>query len=248
MVLAMPTLDLATDPNKVLLESHSMFAKASAETLDKILAAGRPLLAEKNKLLFLQDDPAEYFYLVVSGWVKLFRETLDGDEAVIDVVNTGHLVGASAVVDDGQHSASATVVATSNLISFPVRVLEDAMTQDPALALGMLTSIAKQRRKQSREIEGLTLQNASQRIGCFLLRLLPATAEGSHTLHLPYDKSLIAARLGMKSETFSRGLARLRKDADIGVKGASVTISDVYFLANYVCSACSNDFPCEDLR
>jgi CRP-like cAMP-binding protein len=91
------------------------------------------------------------------------------------------------------------------------------------------------------------VQSAPQRIGCFLLRLCKAQEEGEVTLHLPYDKTLIAARLGMKPETFSRALTRLRQESDIEVKGATVSIPDIQRLVGYTCNACSNAYPCKDL-
>jgi hypothetical protein len=55
---------------------------------------------------------------------------------------------------------------------------------------------------------------------------------GNATFELPFDKSLIARRLGMKPETFSRALAKLR---GIGVEtqGATVNVEDLDRLRAY---------------
>ena len=114
------------------------------------------------------------------------------------------------------------------------------------MALNMLESMAQKQRVQSHEIEHLNIQNASQRIGCFLLRLCPTDANGHVELNLPYDKTLIAARLGMKPETFSRALAKLKQDTGIKIKGASVAIDAVDQLVEYTCNHCSQSFACDE--
>lgn len=225
-----------------------LFKGVSDETLARFSQEGRLFQYPKGKLLYLQDDEAKSFYLIVRGWVKLFRETIEGTEAVIDVLTNGHLLGKSAVFNNGLHGASAECVEEVQLISFPIRLLKQAIEEDPKLALNMLTSMSAHRRQQGREIEHLNIQNAPQRIGCFLLRLCPLNKETEITLHLPYDKTLIAARLGMKPETFSRALAKLKGETGIHIHGSTVKIHDMQALVSYTCSHCSSTFPCEDLK
>lgn len=232
-----------------LFHDLPMFHGVAPSTIDKLHDTGRPHLFSKGQIIYLQDDPGEFYFLVLSGWVKIFRETLEGDEAVIDVFNRGHIFGENSLFEDGVYSASAMSVDDTSVMMFPTNALRAALSNDGTVAMGMLNAMSDYRRGKTREIESLTLQSAAQRIGCFILRLLPALPEGeSFTLHLPYDKSLIAARLGMKSETFSRALARLKKDANLQVRGASVTVPSLTELSNYCCSACSNEFPCGDLK
>ena len=202
----------------------------------------------KGKVMFIQGDEAEWFYLIKRGWVKLFRETIDGSEAVIDVLTRGHSFGEGSLFDDGAYGYSAEVVEEAQVIAMPTSVLKTAIEEDKQIAMNMLTSMSHYRRQQSQEIEHLNLQTAPQRIGCFLLRLCPTNVSGEVKLNLPYDKTLIAARLGMKPETFSRALGKLKSETSLQVNGASVMIPDVQELMRYTCNHCSNTFPCEDLK
>ncbi len=203
---------------------------------------------ERDKILFLQDDPAEWFYIIASGWIKLFRETMDGHETVLDTLTTGQSFGEIAVLEDDTHTYGACIVEKAVLYRLPISLLKKTVEENHKVALSMLQTMAQHRKRQTHEIESLTLQNASQRIGCFLLRLCDPFTEGETTLQLPYDKSLIAARLGMKSETFSRALNKLKEHTDISVQGAKVIIPSLDAISGYTCSACSNEFPCEDLH
>ncbi len=231
-----------------LLAKHSLFSAMPEQLVAEFSQAAQTISVTKGSTLFMQNDEAEWFYFIVNGWVKLFRETFDGDEAVIDMTTKGHMFGESAIIDDGIHSFGATAVEECQLIRLPSKLLRNAVAENHSVALAMLGSMSRHRKQQTRESESLNLQNASQRIGCFLLRLCRVHDAEPIRLQLPYDKSLIAARLGMKSETFSRALNKLRNDTSIMIKGASVEIPEMEALSHYACSACSSEFPCSDLH
>lgn len=231
-----------------LLHQHSLFAAMPTEMFDLFASAAKKTELSKGEQLFLQDDPAEWFYFIVSGWMKLFRETIDGEEAVLDVLTSGHIFGESAIFDGGIHTAGAAAAENTVLLRLPTSLLKSAITKNHEVALGMLASISRQRRQQSQDIEKLSLQNTSQRIACFLLRMCKASDQKEVALSLPYDKSLIAARLSMKSETFSRALKKLQKETSISIKGSSVMIPSVGELAAFACNQCSQEFPCSDLQ
>lgn len=79
------------------------------------------------------------------------------------------------------------------------------------------------------------------------MRLADSDSKGPVTIHLPYDKTLLAARLGMQPETFSRALAKLKEQTGIRVKGAVVELDNLEQLINYSCQVCSSEFPCKDV-
>jgi hypothetical protein len=83
-------------------------------------------------------------------------------------------------------------------------------------------------------IEQLTAQSATQRVADFLVSLTPCI-EGPCTIALPYDKSLIAGRLGLKPESLSRVFAKLRA-VGIDVRASDVVVYDVATLQNLVAS------------
>lgn len=202
---------------------------------------------EKGRVLFLQDDPADYFYVVVCGWVKLFRETMDGTQAVVDVVSEGDIFGECGAFLDKKYTYGAEIVERAELIAIPLSFLSKSVEADGKFAIKMLDFMASRQSKVAREVESLSLQNAPQRIGCFFLKLVPSGQMTDVVVHLPYDKTLIASRLGMQPETFSRALRRLADGTGIKIRGATVEIADVQKIVNFSCSACSSGFPCKNI-
>ena len=190
---------------------------------------------KKGKLIFLQGEASTFFYIINSGWIKLFRTMPEGDEIIVDMLTTGHSLGESAIFENECQMCSAEVIEDVSLLSIPSRVLKDQIRINAQLALNMLSSMSRHHRHHVSALAFNTMLSAPQRIGCFLLKLCPVgDNKNSVTFTLPYDKTLIADTLGMKGATFSRALNILRTKTKIHIDGAHVAIISVALLAKYV--------------
>lgn len=228
------------------LKANTLFSSCTGEELDRFAEKAVLHSYPKGKILFLHEDQADYAYVLRSGWVKLFRETLDGDQAIVDILTETHVFGETSIFNDTLYPYSAEVVEKAEIIQIPLSVLKTEIETNSRFAYAMLSAMARYRRQQDRELEHRTLQNAPQRIGCFLLRLADQKQDGPVKIHLPYDKTLVASRLGMQPETFSRALNKLKQETDLRIKGATIEMDSLKTLACYSCSACSSEFPCKD--
>lgn len=230
------------------LQAQPLFRVCTDAFMSRL--AGQASLSSPGKghVLIVHEEPATRFFIITGGWIKLYRETLDGTQAVVDILTTGHIFGETALFEDNVYPYSAEAVEESEIISLPLNLIKSEIEENPKFAMAMLSHMAHHRRKQDQELEHRILQNAPQRIGCFLLRLINQPAvNGAITIHLPYDKTLVAARLGMQPETFSRALAKLKAATGIEVHGASIKMDSLDQLVRYSCAACSSEFPCKDI-
>jgi CRP-like cAMP-binding protein len=235
-------------PELSALNNHPILEHCSDETKSKLSEKSSVLPPEKGEIIFLNGDPAQNFYIITRGWVKLYRETLDGAQAVTDILTIGHMLGDAGLFDQGVYPYNAEAAEPAQLVAYPLDILQQEVERNPKVAIAMLKSMTAYRKQVDQELEHRTLQNAPQRIGCFLLRLANQHQGGSVKLHLPYDKTLLASRLGMQPETFSRALSRLRKETGIAIDGATIEMESIEQLSSYSCSACSSEFPCKDLK
>lgn len=231
------------------LKDVSLFRVCSSEFLERLSVSALIRKFDKGYLLFTQDDVAERFFVVLSGAVKMFRETKDGIQVVTGLLPEKTVFGETALFHDKKYPFSAEVIDSGEILSLPLSVLEAELDHNSVFSKHMIGIMAIREKMQEQEIEHLSIQTAPQRIGCFLLKTLSVGEIcGGHdkafenkkiTLTLPYDKTLIAARLGMQPETFSRALKKLKADTNIKVSGALVTIENLQALRDYSCSACS---------
>lgn len=193
----------------------------------------------KDSYVFLRGDPANYFYVVMHGWVKIYRGTQEGDEVILGLLTRPDTFGETAIFSGEIHAFSAQAVEDAQIIAIPASALKEHAKTNLDILVRIIQSFSQQMNKLQLENEHLFVMSASQRVGCMLLQLLDAdNTKNEQAIELPYEKSLAATRLGMKPETFSRALNHL-KEIGITVHGNSVKIANVQNLVDFVCRDCS---------
>lgn len=220
-----------TDQDREVLRRAPLFAALKDDVLDALLREARVGAYPRGQILFLRGDPAERFFLLVDGWVKIFLDTPNGEQTVIEIMRAGETIAEAAIFLGMAYPASAEVAEDARLVEIPAASFLAKLREDGELALTMLAALSKRLHYLIQHIEKVQTFSTPQRLGGFLLELTKAQ-EGKAELRLPYDKSLVAARLGMKPESLSRALAKLR---DIGVttQGNTVHIADVEALRDF---------------
>jgi CRP-like cAMP-binding protein len=208
-----------------------LFAGLEASGLADLLTEAVVRRFSRNTLLFIEGEPAGQFYVVLDGWVRLYRQTTDGRESVIALLARGESFAEALMFLGGRFPVSAAVVEEARLLVIPAKSFRRALRHDSELCFKMMASMALHLRRLVGQVEQLTVRSSSERVAQFLLKLARDGAE-SAIVHLPYDKGLIAARLGMQPETLSRALAKLRP---LGVEthGSRVTIRDIAALRRH---------------
>ena len=205
-----------------------------ANVLQKLLSDSHVVDFPRNKLLFLRGEPADHIYLLLDGWVKVYRDTPDGEQTVIGILKPGETVAEAAIFLGRDYPASAEVVSDAKLLEIPSDSLLTLLRNDGEVGIRMLGTLSQRLRGLVLHIEQIQARSTPQRLGEFLLSLCNEK-EGSIVLDLPYDKSLVAARLGMKPESLSRALAKLRS-YEVSTNGHMVELGDIAKLRDF-CTA-----------
>jgi CRP/FNR family transcriptional regulator, dissimilatory nitrate respiration regulator len=230
---------MLNDSDMALVRRLPLFANLPAEFLSNILEGSMPRDVAKGMVLFHRDDPADCFFVVMSGWIKVFRETADGDEAVLGVFTRGETLAEAATFLEQGYPATAQVAEDARVLPILGGGFRSYIRSKPEIALNMLASMSKHLHGFVMDVEQLKTSSATQRVVEFLLKLC-SVDEGSAVVVLPYDKTLISRRLGMQPESLSRILAKLRKQGVLTEQNR-VVINDVSALHEY-CQVDPMDF------
>jgi CRP-like cAMP-binding protein len=217
-----------TAPEMELVRQTPMFRGLAPDAFRDVINDCMVECRASGEALFSQGDVAQSFFVLLDGWVKVYRVTYSGDEAVIGIFTKGQAFAEAVAIVAGEYPATGETITPTRLIRVPCDRLRSRIRAKPDIALSMIASTAQHLQLLVRQIEQLKAQTGAQRVAEFLLSLAD-TEKGAATIALPYDKSLIAARLGMKPESLSRSFARLRP-LGLNVNGAKVTINDVQSL------------------
>ncbi|MEO5374504.1 MAG: cyclic nucleotide-binding domain-containing protein [Alphaproteobacteria bacterium] len=202
-----------------------LFAGLDRTGLAGLLGGAELCSVERDAVMFRQGEPADRFYIVLSGRVVLLVMDNAARESVIEVVKPGDTFGEEAIFDHGLFPFGARVIEPARLVHVPAASFLASLATDFKFVMMMLASMSAHLRFLVRQVGELKLKTTEQRLGSYLLA---QTLEGqaSATVLLPYDKKILASQLGMTPESLSRALAKLR---DVGVSSgnSSLTIADV---------------------
>ena len=203
----------------------AVFRGLKAETVEQIIAPATAVMLRPHEWLFRQGDPATAFFIVIDGWIKLYRIAASGDEAVIHVLANGESFAEAVAFTGTRYPATAEAVTEARVARIPADHIVRAIRASPDIALAMIASTSQHLHHLVQQVEQLKAQSGVQRVAEFIASL--STAEqGTCAIALPYDKVLIAARLGLTPESLSRAFARLRS-LGVAVDASHVMIKDV---------------------
>lgn len=221
------------------LKTLPLFASLKESDIADLFHHSQAKELAKGDMLFLQGEPAGNFYIVISGWIKLFRETGDGHESVAGLCTESDTFGEAVLYQGSTYPFGAHAVELSRVLRVPASAVRELIQRNGDFAASMIQAMSQRMHTLELQVEHLSAMTAPQRIGCFLLKLCRGKPMHNVELALPYDKGLVAAMLGIKLETFSRALHQL-KPVGVEVNGPAVTIADAGKLREYVCVSCSN--------
>ncbi len=176
----------------------------------------------KNTLLFSAGDPAEGFYYIVSGEVRIYKMDSAGREIEVGRLFAGDYFGEAIIFVSDKYPVYAETVKPTTLLYFLKTIILDQIKTQPGLAAYFIKLLAGKCVALNKRMESLTMNSVQQRLIKFLL------AEYQHNGHKPIllkiSKSELAKQLGTISATLSRNLQQLQKSGLIKVKGKSIEI------------------------
>ena len=222
-----------------IIHGLPLFAGMTEQDKNALIKIGRIREIPRGHLLFSHGDPVIHFYLIIRGTMQLFRATADGHEKTISIAKAGEAICEDEIMDGCKlHRTNSMAVEDTSVLEFSSQWLKDTAKKNSIFALNLLSLISNRAHLAEVEAEHQATMSAAQLVACFLQRLCILYDSNPEGFDLPYSKTLIASRLGMELETFSRTLAKL-KEHGILVKGNRVMITDPMRMSEYVCSVCS---------
>ncbi len=205
-----------------LLSHAPIFRDFSADELDRIAAGTTEVRAERGRLLFRRGDPCNGFHIVVFGHVKLTVASPAGAERVVDIIGPGMSFGEAFVFTERPYPVSAVALDDSFLLHVAKDTLFLEIEREPRLARRMLAGLSRRLHTLVKDLEALTVHSATQRVIGYLARLQDESGPGR--VRLPAQKSLVASRLNLTPEYFSRILRELADRGLVKVEGRDIEI------------------------
>lgn len=219
---------------QAILSHHPLFREISPEEIARIAASAREIHAPKGNILFQKGDPANGFYLVIYGQVKLAFPSPSGTEKVVEIIHPGQSFGEAVMFMEKPYPVYAQALADSLLLHVTKAVVFEEIEHNRTFARKMLAGLSIRLHGLINDVEAYSLRSCTQRvIGYLLLQNENEATNESVRITLPAGKAVIASRLNITPETFSRILHDLATAGLIEVKGKDITVLDLEKLQNY---------------
>ena len=198
-------------PELAIIARRSLLLASAPDAVAKVvLDSARVRNFSRGETIFLQGERASAIYIVAEGWVKLYRIAPSGAEAVVGVFTKGASFGEAVAFRHDTYPVAAEAVTDCTLIRIEADAFLRQIRENPEVAISILSATFVHLHGLVAQVEALKAQTGAQRVAEFLLELAPCP-QGPCEVTLPYDKVLIAGRLGMKPESLSRAFGRLKE-------------------------------------
>lgn len=180
-----------------------------------------------GQLFFQSGDPATHFYLVLQGQIKLTRLSTQGQEKVIEIITPGQTFAEALMFgEDPAYPVNASAIGDTRLLSFESAAFLEILRGSIDTCFRLMGDMSHRLKKLIHEIDELTLQSASCRVASFLWKRWQDRIEGVNSVELQAPKGVIASRLSVTPETFSRILHNFSHQGLIQVDGSRVEVLD----------------------
>jgi len=207
-----------------VLRQSWLFSKLTDTQLDKVYQHSQLIHLDTCQILFRQGQIIKHFYLVLSGKIKLYRLSHDGQEKIIEFLRTGDVLAESIMfIDEPNYPANTAALVSSEVLRIDATVFKKLLQESPETSLILLAEMSTKLHKFIYEIDAIALHTGTRRLAHYFLQ---NSLQMGESFELDAPKNMIAARLSITPETFSRIVKSMSSQGILSVNAYWVTIHD----------------------
>ncbi|MCK6481189.1 MAG: Crp/Fnr family transcriptional regulator [Planctomycetes bacterium] len=212
-----------------VIERHPLFEGIPREDLADLVIDCRFRTPFKGDRVFESGEPAEFFYLVVGGEVKLSSATPSGRECVVEVIRAGETFALVSVLDGEPYPVSASALTDCAMIRIPRASFFRLLARRPELSARTTHEVAQRMRRFRMRLEEISTRTVPARVASYLLRQAEiqtgAAARGS-VVDLGATREVVAAAIGTVREVFVRTIRGFERQGLVDIDGRLVSLRD----------------------
>jgi CRP-like cAMP-binding protein len=213
---------------EAFLHALPLFKALSEDEIAHIAGSVTVLEAPRGTVLFGRGDRCRGFHAVLYGQVKLTLHSTSGAEKVLQLMSAGQTFGEAVMFLDKPYLVQAQTLTDSKLLFIPREVVLAQIEADSGFARRLLAALSARLHGLVHDLEGYALHSGRERVIGYLLSAVPDDKHGgSHEVSLTARKGVIASRLNISQEHFSRILQELARSGLISVGAREISIPDV---------------------
>ena len=212
-----------------LLRPVALFTGLDGPALRSVSDAARIRETKAGVSFFREGDPAESFFIVQSGSVKLTQVTPEGHQVVLRLIGAGDPFGGVAAFGGGAYPVSAEAVTDVTALEWPGQIMASLMETYPKLAINAVRFVAARLHELQVQYRQLATEKVERRVARALLRLgeqVGRRTEAGVLIDLPLSREDIAQMTGTTLYTVSRIISRFEADSLVEAGRQHIVIRD----------------------
>lgn len=219
-----------------ILDSIPFFSVLEKEELATLALHMEFHMAPKHGSIYTEGEPADYFYILSEGSIKIGTHHEDGREVIKQVLHPRMVFGEFALISQNEvhHNFAMALSPSTAYYRIRVDIFRQMMDKNPQLTMGVVSLIGLKLRQTENQLESLIFKDARARIIDFIIENANQCGRqvGLETLlKHSLTQQDIANYTGTSRQTVTAVLNDLRKTNKIYFTRSSILIRDLAALA-----------------
>jgi CRP-like cAMP-binding protein len=193
--------------NLALLRDHPVFGVLEALQLERLLTFARRRKVAAGTTLFVKGDPGTALFAVCDGTVKITVPSIDGREAMFNLLHAGEIFGEIALLDGQPRTADAVTLTDCELMVIERRDFLSFVHSEPNVALKLIELLCKRLRVASEHYEEVVFLPLPARLARILMRLSEqGKSQPASRPHVKITQRELSQMLGSTRESVNKQL------------------------------------------
>lgn len=220
--------------DRSLIRGFDLFRDMTEDNLDAVLATAQVRTVDPGEAVFSQGAPADEFFLLLNGRLKVSQITPAGEQVVVRHVLPGEVFGIARAIRRDDYPATAEAVTDSIVLVWMAGQWQDFVALNPVLAVNALQAVGERLQDAHTRIRELSTEEVERRVAHALLRLVRRAGrpDGDGLLiDFPLTRQDIAEMTGTTLHTVSRLLSAWETEGVVRSARRKITVTDEARLA-----------------
>jgi CRP/FNR family transcriptional regulator, cyclic AMP receptor protein len=213
-----------------VLAANELFEVLSEPELDQLLAHAHTVSYPAGAVIFQKHDPGHSLMAVLSGRVKISNVSLEGREAVHNLIGPGEVFGEIALLDGKDRTADATALEPTELLVLQRRDFIPFLERNPRVTVRLIEVLCGRLRRTTVIVEDGAFLTMAPRVARALLRLAEEhgrVRRGQVRIDLKLSQRELGGLVGLARENVNRQLRVWREEGLIHLDHGHIVIESM---------------------
>lgn len=184
-----------------------------------------------DTILCRQGARPQALHWLIGGQVALAQDGA-GEPAIIDIVQPVNGISLASAMLGQPYAITARSITPAQVMAVDAAALRELAGVKPALASTMMQAMSQEIVSATRQVIDLKTRKAAERLASYLLSLVDDPDSQVAAFRLPFQKSMLAGKIGCRQENLSRAFATLR-EFGVETHGARVILHNIPLLNQF---------------